>query len=454
MSSTRFVKIISTFNKEEWISFRKYLLMQTTIESDNFRVFEYFQKRKDRLQTLPNTQEIRTQHFVKLKQKSFLNILSRLYLWVEEWLIYYTMLHDKRESNLQLVKLYNRRGLFDLADQKSNQLKRILTKDKSISIEKSRISQQLLYNQYYSDNPSKFKNNTLSLLAHRVLVSHHEQKLLVYNELLNMNSQTNIYNDIIDEYNLESKNSDASPEIEILNVLRNIITNHSVEDFYLLKSKLINKEVEANSDLEVILCNYLFNYSFILVTMNKLKERNSTLEIAHFGLQHNLFTAGRSLSSVRYINIVSTLSKINDYSSIMMFVNRWADAVATEDSNSLKIFSEALFHIVNQQYQKIPIQPILLHFNNIYLKLHSTSFYLISCYNHSEIDYVTLYSTIRTLKRTLFRYKKILNHNFYKSYFNYMKVMTLLIEKEKVDLEKFNPIMHKNWLLKNMNAKR
>jgi len=192
MKNTKFVKIISTFSKEEWISYRKYLLMHTVVDSDNYRLFEYFQKRKGRLDLLPETSEINDKYFSDMSQKSMLNVLSRLFIWVEEWMVYSNMINDKRESNLQLIKLYNRRGLFDLADQKTNHLTKSLLKENKVSLEKSRISTQILYNQYYSDNPSKIKNNILSQLASQLLKSQADQKLLIYNELLNMNSQTHI----------------------------------------------------------------------------------------------------------------------------------------------------------------------------------------------------------------------------------------------------------------------
>lgn len=452
MKNTKFVKIIHTFSKEEWISYRKYLLMHTVIDSDNYRIFEFFQKRKNRLDSLSDTVEIHSKYFSDMSHKSMLNVLSRLFIWAEEWLVYSNLIKDKREINLQLVKLYNRRGLFDLADQKTNHLAKSLTKEKSLSLEKSRISTQLLYNQYYSDNPSKFKKDILSKLAKALLKSQADQKLLIFNELLNMNSQSNIYDDLVNQYYNELEHLPKSPEVEVLQILRNIISDHSANDFYILKDKLLKRAIEENSDLEIILCNYLFNYSFILITMNKLKERTSPIEIANFGLENNLLTAGGSLSPTRYINIVSTLAKVNDYPSTMEFINKWSKAVITEDTESLITFSKSTFFILNEQYDKIPLQPILLHFKNVYLKMHSISIYLISEYSNNETDYAGLYDTIRTLKRTLFRYKSKLNSKFYTSYFNFIKVIILLIEKEKIDLEKYNPTMHKNWIINRMES--
>ena len=73
MNGNKLIQVLSSLNKEEWIAYRKYLLMHTTEDSDNYRVFAYLQKRKDKLENLPELEEIRSKHFITLNSKSILN---------------------------------------------------------------------------------------------------------------------------------------------------------------------------------------------------------------------------------------------------------------------------------------------------------------------------------------------------------------------------------------------
>lgn len=447
MNGNKLVQILSTLDKSEWIAYRKYLLMHTSEDSDNYRVFAYLQKRKDKLKELPELDEIRSKHFVGLSSKSILNILSRLYLWLEECLIHQSLLQDERESQLRLVKLYNRRGLYNLADQKSRKLTKSLELDESLSIDKLWIRTQMNYYQYFSDNPIKNKVDVLGQLASNLLEAHSAQKMLVYSELLNMNRRIKTYTEVINQYDQEINLASQNATNNSLLSLHGLIKDDSAEDFYNLKRLLLDGAFERNSDFEVLICMYLFSWAFDLFTATKINETRSTIQIANYGLDNHLLNAGGQLSEVRYMNLVITISKVNSIQDTRIFIEKWAKTIKSEDVQSMKILSYALCLAIKNKCNEIPMQPTLLYFKNVHLKVSSITIYIITCFHYRSEDYAILFDTISILKRTLTRYRKQLSKKYYQGYFNFMKVTKLLVENKPFELKDYSPTTHKQWII-------
>ena len=451
MNGNKLIQVLSSLTKEEWIAYRKYLLMHTSEESDNYKVFAYLQKRKDNLDQLKGIEEIRRKHFDSLSTKSMLNILSRLYLWLEECLIHQSIVEDEKECQLRLVKLYNRRGLYNLADQKARKLTKVLDSDTSLCIDKPWIKSQMKYYQYFSDNPIKEKEDILRQLANQLIEAHAAQKLLVYNELTNINRRTKNYSALVERFDTHIDLASTTPLNSTLLSLNRLIKNDSVEDFKHLKHLLLSGSYERQSDLEILLCMYLFSAAFDMIALYKSVEATSIIEIVNYGLENRLITAGGQLSAPRYMNLINAISKVNSIEDTITFIDQWAESVSGEDTESIKIFSLALCLTIKNRYDEIPLQPTLLYFKNIHLKFSSISLYLFTNFNYSRHNYEILYDTISILKRTLRRYKKELTKEYYEGYLNFTKVVSLLVEKKSVNLKDYTPIMHKPWLSKQID---
>jgi len=451
MNGNKLIQALSTLNKEEWISYRKYLLMYTSEASDNYKVFAYLQKRKTKLTELDEIEDIKQKHFKSLSTKSILNILSKLYLWLEEWLVYYSIKKDKMESNLILVKQLNRRGMYNLADQKAKQLQKQLDNEKGLSVNKSRIQSDLYYYQYYSDNPVKSKKDILRQLANALLEFHSAEKILVYNELINIDRRTKKYETVIKQYNpyLEvAVNTSLNRNLLSLNRL---IKNDSVEDFYQLKDALLNRRFESQSDLEVLICMYLFSWVFDLIAQNKIEDNKSTFELVNYGLKYKLLTAGNNLDAIRYINLVNSMSRTIDEDGIIKFINQWASTIPDEITESMEVISLALYYIVKNKYDYIPIQPKLLFFKNTHLKLVSISIYIITNFKEKKENYNIIIEASAILKRMLFRYKNHITRERYLGYINFTKVTKSLINNKPIELKSYLPIMHQPWIMHQLN---
>jgi len=446
MNGNKLIQLLSDLDKKEWIAYRKYLLMHTTIESDNFRVFKYLQKRKEKLAELPEIEEIRKKHFRTLSSKSILNIMSKLHIWLEECLIHQSILKDERESQLRLVKLYNRRGLYNLADQKARKLTKLIDNDDRLSVDKLWVKTQMKYYQYFSDNPIKSKEDILSELANSLLEAHSAQKLIVYNELTNINRKTKKYDEILKAYNPFVSKLTNSPINKFLLVLHELIKNDSVVDFYLLKNELLSSSFEHKSDLEILICMYLFVWSFILTSQKKIENDNLTIEILNYGLINNLLNPGDQLSPTRFIDLINSISKVSSVAETKKFIKKWVSNVSSEKTESMEVIAIATCYVVKREYDKIPVQPTLYYFYNINLKLHSISIYIVSCFNQKERDYNSIYNALNILYRIIYRYKKTIPNTYFIGYTNFIKSVKLLLENKDFNPNKFSNIMHYNWV--------
>ena len=155
--SSKVIETLSTFSSKEWSSFRKYLLTKTGEDSDIFEVFSILFDRRNRLHTLEKLEEKRRKYFDHLTPKGFSNVLSRINLWLEEWLSIQMMQSIDYEEELLLTKAYNSRGLYDLADQKARKIIKGLNSSSPPHALESKIMSRLYHLQYFSDNPIKYR---------------------------------------------------------------------------------------------------------------------------------------------------------------------------------------------------------------------------------------------------------------------------------------------------------
>lgn len=446
MKDTKFVSLAQTFSKEEWLSFRTFLLMKTRVGSDNYAVFAFLQKRKHKLDQLERTEDIRLQYFAEWNQKYLLNLLSRLHMWAEEWLVYRANKRDKLKSEVTLVRELNRRGNFHLADIKARKLILQIEKDE-ISIENKRLLADLYYAIYYSDNPAKRKSNILTKLAQTTLEAEESKRQLVLCELRNMNQQNKKYDDLIKGLSIKSVLHRESELGYILNSLQQLIESKSIEHFNILKTALTSGQIKRGSDLEILICLYLFNYSFVLHSNSILTSTKDIIDITNYGLEHQILNPGGILSASRYVNIVIALSKSSDQNSVLDFIDKWTKSVGSEDLESMQALGKALLYTIKRKYDRIIIHPTLFQYSDIYLKLHAQSLYIVYCISLVDINFDAVHDSLSNLKRTLRRYKKELSKDYYLAYINFSKVIYDASRQKKINLNQYQRLMHKEWLL-------
>ncbi len=446
MNGNKLIQVLSTLNKEEWISYRKYLLMYTSEDSDNYRVFAYLQRRKSKVGDLPELEEIRSKHFHNLSSKSILNILSRLYLWLEEWLVFYTLKNDKMESDLILVKQLNRRGLYNLADQKTKRLQKQITNENGLSIRKSRIQSDLYYYQYYSDNPIKNnpKENIFSKLFESTKTYNGEKIRLLETELYNKEKLDGAdYTHLIDyKHKSELEN--------YISILKDTVKNLDLEAFQQIKKLLLSETFERGSDIHIIITFYLQNLisRFYNITIDVTpKDIN---ELYNYAIESGVLLNNGKLTVIRFNNLINSIAQSNTIEETRLFIHKWIPLVDTPNMAALKDLSESKNQYFHQNYSGISNAILLHNFTNLEERLISIGLVLISLYEDKDVDYDITLHYCNNMKRTIRRNKEKLNPITLKSSLNFIKILELLYKSRKrkldVDIKNYHPVLFKSWV--------
>ncbi len=447
MNGNKLIQIISTFNKEEWISYRKYLLMYNSEESDNYKVFAYLQKRKNTLQDLPQLEVIKNKHFKNVSTKSLLNIISRLYLFLEEWLVYYSIKKDRMESNLILVKQLNRRGLYNLADQKTKRLQKQISQNNGLSINKSRVQSELYYYQYYSDNP--IKNNAeekiLLKLFESTKIYHNEKKVLLETEFYNRKNLNDFdYKHLI--------NQDHNSQLQkYISILGNAVKNYDLESFQEIKTLLIAGKFERGSDIHFIVTFYLQNLISRLYNMTVGITAKDINELYSYAIESGVLLQNGKLPVLRFNNLINSIALSNSTEETAEFINRWVSIVDHPNIEGIRDLSEAKNQYFHQNYNQISNAILFHNYTDTEQKLMSLGLVLISLYEDKNVDYDITISYCSNMKRTLKRNKEKFNTYIFKSFMNFIKIIELLNKSRanyaEVEIKDYHPIFFKTWVL-------
>lgn len=447
MNGNKLIQALITLEKDEWIAFRKYLLMHTSIESDNYKIFAYLQKRKEKLDALPEIEILRKKYFPDLSQKSILNVFSRLYLWLEDWLVYYTMKKDKMKSDLLLVKQLNRRGLYNLADQKAKQLHKQLANQEGLSITLSRIKSELYYNQYYSDNPIKHDvhDDLFPKLFNSTKRYHSEIENLLEAELCNRQV---VHNKDYSKLLSEPIKSDLN---QSLLLLFDALEKYDLHSFQKIKRELYSGKFVQGSDVQIIITYYLLNLVSRLYNINSEIKATDIADVYSYAIESGVLLSNGKIPTTRFNNLISTIAQSSTLEETSTFINKWIYFVDTNNIKAYKDLSEARNLYFHQRYVDIPNSILLHSYSNPEDKLLALGFTLISLFEDKKIDYDIAFDYSINMKRTIKRNKKKLNQTFMKSCLNFIRIIDLLYSNRKkkveININDYHPLFFKDWII-------
>ena len=329
---------LNALSKAEWKLFKKYVLMQTTEHTDTFAVFSLLQKNKTQLAQF-ETSTWQKKHHAHLPEKSFLNILSKLYLWLEEWIVYNNIKNDKVKSGIELVKHFNRNGLFKLADSKAKQVQALLDSENQYSPESDYNQYLLNYYQFYSDNPIKATNKNL---IYELVQSYLKQSQ--YGDLL-MTAQLDFWT-IIRKVDTEKHNrlkKQLSPSITdpVHQNIYSLLADQKLESLDYCFNILKEGKIKRTDDLYTILTMTLLNLSLKLWNSQIITRPELPTEIWVFALEQGVLTNAGRLPFQRFVNIVNALGAFTTFEWTNKFIDTWGPKVDTPDISGVINFAKA-----------------------------------------------------------------------------------------------------------------
>lgn len=451
--SNSFLQIAHVIEISEWISLRKFILMNHGEKTDVYSLFKVYESYKSKLDFLPHSDVLRNNHFHKLSKKGYLNLNSRLFQVTEDWFAFRQLTNMKDYKEVLLNKAYNDHGLYKLANQKAAKLIKSWNSSNQLSSINDSHKSQLLHQQYYSDNPIKYAKGSM-LLKDLVVSQMTNTKLkgLIYElELQNWGRLKQIdYSYHLDILHSINQKLPDSPLSEILLDLSKVVSQLDLEAFLKVKALLLNDTFEQPSELHTLITMYLINAGIKLWQKGDFTDAVESAKLIEYGLSSEVLMQSGKIPRRRFFNLIATLGKLKSFEWTQEFIERWHKNVQTDNLSDTKSLAEALNAFAFKKYEMII--PLIrgIEFQDFIEKLRALGLELIALYIDRKENYNLLRSYISNFKRTIKRNEGKLSKETIKSYSNFIKVIELLIQRDfrklTIHLEKYNFIVYRDWL--------
>ena len=459
MNKTKLISVLITLTPEEWSSFRKYLLMYTRKGSDNFDFFEFLNHKKERLTALPAAEEVRTKHFPKLSAKGFSNMMSRILNWLEDWMAIDEFKQVQYQEDLMLIKSYNRRGLFKLANAKAAKLEKSILNAEGLDIYENKALAELFHIQLYSENAIKYSDGGLMFekLSDHFFKQVKEYSLLYLPELMNIQRiQKYDLSNAIQKINQVAK---LLPESELGTYLEQLIKLNVNNDAQLLEDLFGQvKEGVFSKDgfIHTLMVYYFIAFSLQFWLKGTLQSKALVGEIHDYAIGSGVLLQNKKITLRRFHNIVSTLAAINTYDWTIDFVDRYVDMVDTPNKESSRLLAYAQICMYNNKYDEISKYLSSVTFDDFDIKMRSHCLLAIALYKDEKIELETLQNKILNFKRFLTRHKSRVSEKYYDSNFNFFEVIARLSMKKfqdtVIDLSKYSNLSYRYWIKEELSS--
>ena len=267
LPKTKLIRTLITLTPEEWSSFRKHLLIHTRRDSDNFQFFEFLHIRRERLSSINDADEIRKKHFAHLTSKGLSNLMSRLFNWLEDWMAINEFKKQRYQQELMLIKAYNRKGLYKLADSHADKLEQKIKSETQLDLDNNKALYQLYETIYYSNNPIKFTkgHKLMEGLVMCFLISHKEHICIYLPEIFNVGR---IQNKDLSTLITQCENiSSLIPESSISRLLlhlNDILQHNNAESLFILFQIIKEGKIKTDTFFHTLITYYLMSASLKL----------------------------------------------------------------------------------------------------------------------------------------------------------------------------------------------
>ena len=433
MPKNKLITVLSSLDADEWKQVRKYILMHTGRSSDVFRLFEYLQKRRQDWPDKWNTKQVHERNFGKINHKTFLNMMSTLSLWTDEWLIFKSSTEANIESQLKLHQVYTERGLYNLANKVMVKLEKEMSTIDHKNIDLHNYKRSLYHNTYYSNNPIKYKSGTtiLNKLVQSHIQMSVEHELIYLSELYNWGRLKNEdFSEKIKLLNARVNAIDIKEE-SYLTILLKMISLNDYDSFNELISRLFNEKWDTSCLSHIIVTNYLIVYVMRFWQNGELANYKIITSLYDYALKTEVLLANGRLTDKSFHNIVSTIGGLTeDKSWSLHFIKKWGHKVNSKNPQQNISLAKAQCHFYNRDYDKMT--PLLrsLKFNSTGQQVRLLGLQLIVWFEERHEHPEIFIQHTQNFTKFLQRHKTKLSPHYYSGHQNLIKCLNLLYKKK------------------------
>ncbi len=455
MASSKLILALGTLKNDEWSSFKSYVHAHYRPDSDNAICFMAIYSRKDKLYEPDCEEKIKQKHFPKLSSKAFSNMLSRIFGHFELWLAKYSFSKEKYTTQLNLVKAYNERGLFKLANKKAQQLEQRIKSEQYLDLDQNSTLTQLYHAQYFSSNPIKKEKDSVLFdycLRHFSYATK-ESSLVYLTELYNRFSIKNKKDDTAEEQlNKVIQSLPSTSFSRILEDGHTLIREGDIDSYRSVEATLKNEVLSPASNQYLILAIYLRRVTRLLVEKD-LIPKESMLSIFEFMFRAMDKNRNEKFEAMQLYTSLEILAVFLRKEEVENLVAEWIDKVHTEDRAGVLAYCKVLIAFRNDNYEIIPD---LLNGLTFVSPIYSIQNKILMIIAHYELGNEALaYNLIDNFRRLLKRTKENIAASHYPRIQNLMEIIVLLLKSKydktiEIDISKYSGIYFKSWVLKKL----
>ena len=458
MATPKLLQALSSISDDEWNSFRKYLLISIKKDSISYKCFKRLYDHRTKMNLPDYDEHINKKYFPSIKPKAFSNTLSRIFVKLEEWLALESFRNERHAKELQLIKAYNLRGLFKLADQTAAKLENKIKSENYLSLDRNKSLTQLYHSQYYSNNPIKRKEDP-TLFADcltNFIRTTNEYAVGYLLELENQAQTRNIQNVPLKEALSKLRATAYTSELnEILGHTYKMFCNNDKAAYLRLENILQSEVLDSASDLFLILTIYLRRVSGELY-QKQLISRKQALTAYQLSFLATAKNNNQKFSAMNLFNGVTTLGTMLSYKETEAFISKWIDKVHTKHKESTAKFCQVLNYFRHDNYQPIPQLLQGLMFDQYIYKIISQVLLIIAHYKQlGEEELVS--NLIQNLRNQMKRNASIIPKQNYSKIQNLLRIIELLIKSKydrsiNINLEDYDAVYYRSWVNKQLKT--
>ncbi|MBK8701776.1 MAG: hypothetical protein IPN29_20325 [Saprospiraceae bacterium] len=457
MKDSKLVSVLFTFNKEDWASFQRYLGSYTAETSDLFKVLAFLKSSKDKFTSLPEVDVVIEKSFPHLTVKVLQNHMSVLLQHLEKWLSIQEMQRTKFDEDLYLLNAYNRRSLYKLADQTQARLEKKIEEHTAFDFETEKCKSQMLYLQYFSNNPVKNRVgiSMLQQMVQSFLYSYKEYCLFYLIELQNWGEINKYdYSETIRTVEQSLVGIPDSPLAVELDLLWKVHKNSDVSALNTITENLLAHKYLPGVFAHIILTEYAILRNNILSNMGYDINRFNMAALYEYALDTGVLMENGKVSLIRITNVVAAVAWYKPYEWVEAFILRWIDNVLTTNKEGSKNLLLALNCLYHEKYDQMLVFTNGANYGSPDQKLRAMGLHIIALFMHRKEDYETFKHQLRNMQLLLKRNKASLAIKQFHANYNLLDFLKRLDQDDRktsqLDLSKYPYLMYRTWCEKQL----
>lgn len=452
MSLPKLIKITQALDPKQCSDLKKFVLYYIGQDSDLFQILEAIIKQQSKMKDGEDVDAFAKKHFPNCTKKTFMNYLSQLYGYTEDWIAHHQLQENEYQKDLLVQQWLNKNGLYDVSDQLVSKARRKIKEVEKIDLVSSKVMAELLFEHFFSNNPVKYESKFAEFeeMVDAFITYTISMNILFLSELT---SWENIFNK--DQTNLKKKiNSQinwelGTAQLMIMKSLFKMMHEDDLTSLFHISDHLLKNNFNVDSKLHFIIAYNTIIKSLNLYTKRIHNDRTLIVKLTEYGLNSGVYLKNGKLSTATFHNIVLKLLLTSTYEEIVVFIDKWISKVFTNNVEGTRALAMAQVCLYFHKFEEIDVYTRRYEFDNFNQKNLAQGLYLIGTFMNKKMDNDKYQNALISSMSFIKRNRTKMSSYLFNCYMNFFKVLKLIEQKNYNKLENlddFNPLLHRTWV--------